>query len=92
MFRTALILAAACLGASACTMTPTVTKQQMTLGEANIEGMECRREAATGSAVPKTMCASPESWNRYDRKMQAASDAVLDRQRQATNVGPFNRQ
>lgn len=92
MIRMALILSAACLGAAACTMTPLVAKQRMTLGEAHIEGMECRRETAIGTSLPKTICASPEAWKNYDKKAAAESEALFNRQRQTTNVGPFNRQ
>ena len=31
---------------AACSSVPTVTKERMTLGEANIDGMDCRREKA----------------------------------------------
>jgi hypothetical protein len=92
MIRTALILSAALLGTTACTMTPIVTKQRMTLGEAKIDGMECRREKSVGSSMPKTICTSKESWKQFDAKALAESEALFDRQRQATNVGPFNRQ
>jgi hypothetical protein len=92
MIRAALILSAAFLGTTACTMTPTVTKQRMTLGEANIEGMECRRDKSIGTVMPKTICASKESWAQFDAKALAESEAVFSSQRQAANVGRFNRQ
>jgi hypothetical protein len=92
MMRTALIFAAACLAASACSMTPTVTKSRMTLGEAHIEGMECRREAPIGSNAPRTVCASPESWAKYDKAQRQESEYAFQQARQRANVGSFNRQ
>jgi hypothetical protein len=50
-----------------CAATPLVTKERMTLGEANISGMECRREVSVRSSMPKTTCASPELWAKYDK-------------------------
>jgi hypothetical protein len=52
---------------TACSATPLVTKERMTLGEANISGMECRRETSIRSSMPKTTCASPELWAKYDQ-------------------------
>lgn len=51
-----------------CSTTPLVTKERMTLGEANITGMECRRETSIRSAHPQTMCARPEFWAKYDAR------------------------
>lgn len=80
------------LAASACSTTPIVTKQNMTLGEANIEGMECRRDKPIGSNMPKTICASPQAWAAFDKA--AAYETSLARQaaREVNNVGAFNRQ
>ena len=90
MIRTALILGAACLGASACSLTPTVTKSRMTLGEANIEGMECRREVPIGSNQPRTVCASPQAWAAYDRNQRLASEDLFRETRTRNAVTRFN--
>ncbi len=86
-----LILAGLAAAVSACSTTPTVTKQRMTLGEANIEGMECRVERPIGSVVPRTVCASPQAWANFDKA--AAYETSLARQaaREVNNVGAFNR-
>ena len=90
MIRTALVLAAACLGASACSMTPLVTKSRMTLGEANIKDMECRRETPIGTAQPRTVCASKEDWAAYDKKARYASEDLFQEVRTRNTVTRFN--
>jgi hypothetical protein len=67
MTRTLLIVSTVVL-LSGCTATPLITKERMTLGEANISGMECRRETSVRSSMPKTTCASPELWAKYDAR------------------------
>jgi hypothetical protein len=64
---------------TACSATPIVTKQRMALGEANVENMECRREAPGGSSIPRTVCTSPETWKRYDKAQADKSAAFFDR-------------
>jgi hypothetical protein len=93
MFRTILIaaLGAAATVVSACSVTPSVTKQTMTLGEANIEGMECRRERAPDTNIPRTICASPESWAVFDEKRRRETAELLAEGRKTSNVGRFNR-
>ena len=75
-----------------CSMTPAVTKERMTLGEANIEGMECRREAPIGSNKPKTICASPQAWAQFDKDARRESELAFEQARSRANVGGFNRQ
>ena len=53
-----------------CSTTPLISKERMTLGEADITGMECRRETSVASSLPKTMCAKPEYWAKFDRREQ----------------------
>jgi hypothetical protein len=91
MTRTFLMLTAAVLVAG-CSMTPSVTKQRMTLGEANIEGMECRRERPMGTNLPRTVCASPEVWAKFDAAARYESDLAFEKARSGANSGPFNRQ
>jgi hypothetical protein len=77
MTRTFLVLSAAAF-ITACSTAPTVTKQRMTLGEANIGGMECRRETTIRSSIPKTICASHELWARYDKREADNSAQLFD--------------
>ncbi len=90
MIRTFLILALAAT-ATACAA-PTVTKQRMTLGEANIEGLECRRETPIGTAFPRTICASAEAWASFDAKARLENDLAFQKARSNQNAGAFNRQ
>jgi hypothetical protein len=76
---------------SACTTTPSVTKQTMTLAEANIDGMECRRDTPPDTNIPRTICASPESWAVFDERRRRESEALLAKGREYSNVGRFNR-
>jgi hypothetical protein len=88
--RTVLMLAAfvAIMG---CTTAPSVTKQKMTLGEANISGMECRREKPIDSNLPRTICASRQAWAAFDDARRIDTDDILAEGRKHANVGPFNR-
>jgi hypothetical protein len=75
-----------------CVTEPVVAKQRMTLGEANIEGMECRREKPMGTAQPKTICADPDAWARYDAAARYESELAFQKARTTSNAGAFNRQ
>jgi hypothetical protein len=83
--RTVLALAAFA-AVAACTTTPTVTKQRMTLGEANISGMECRRGKPIDTNLPRTICASPEAWASYDEQARRATDELMFRGRELGNA------
>lgn len=93
MFRTILLagLGAGAIAISACSTTPLVTRETMTLGEANIEGMECRRDRPPDTNIPRTICASPEAWAAFDERRRRETDALLAEGRKYTNVGHFNR-
>ena len=90
MMRTILVLATIA-SVAGCTTVPTVTKQKMTLGEANISGMECRRERPIDSNLPRTICASPRAWAAFDEARSQETDDILAEGRKHANVGPFNR-
>lgn len=74
-----------------CAATPLVTKERMTLGEANIEGMECRRDKPITTNIPRTICASPQAWAAFDERRRSETDDLLAEGRKAPNVGGFNR-
>jgi hypothetical protein len=76
---------------SGCT-TPSVTKQKMTLGEANIGGLECRREKPLGTNMPRTICASPDAWAKFDEAARYEDFLAFQKARSGTNAGAFNRQ
>lgn len=90
--RTVLVLTAALAAVAACSTTPSVSKQRMTLGEANISGMECRREKPPGTNMPRTVCASPEAWAKFDAAARYENDLAFQKARSGANSGPFNRQ
>lgn len=93
MFRTILLvgLVAGAIGVSACSTTPLVTRETMTLGEANIEGMECRKDRPPDTNIPRTICASPEAWAAFDDKRRRETEDLLAEGRKYANVGRFNR-
>ena len=77
MTRTgALVLTVMFLGA--CTTTPSITRTKTTLGQVDMEGLECRRDRQAGSNIGRTICASPESWANYENVEAAKSQAMLD--------------
>jgi hypothetical protein len=91
------LLSSISLLVAGCAATPNVTRERMTLGEANIDGMKCRREASGASSIPKTICASPALWDRYDKSEAEKSDVFLDDVRETTdnrrldrNPSPWN--
>jgi hypothetical protein len=83
------VIAAALLGA--CSATPLVTKERMTLGEANIDGLECRKDKPITTNIPRTICASPQAWAAFDERRRKETDELMAEGRKAPNVGGFNR-
>lgn len=90
MSKTVLMLAATAFMVG-CSATPSVTKQRMTFGEANVSGMECRRERPMGTVMPRTICASPLAWAEYDEKQRLESDLLFQYTRSRATSGGFNR-
>lgn len=89
MARTLWILVTA-LAVTGC-VTPSYTKQVTTLGEVDMTGLQCRRVDPIDSHMQRTMCATPASWAKYDRKQIAASEAFFSATRTMANVDKFNR-
>jgi hypothetical protein len=85
------------LGAGAvlagCSATPSVTRTDtlMTPAEIADAGLVCRTQPPIGSNLPRTICASPEAWVAYDRKARLATEELIAKGRETTNVGRFNR-
>lgn len=81
MVRAAALIGLVALGATmaaGCSMTPLVTKERMSLGEADITGMECRRIIPANSNIPKKMCAKPESWAKFDTRQADIAANFID--------------
>lgn len=76
---------------AACSTTPLVTREKMTLGQANIEGMECRQEKAIDTNIPRTICASPQAWARFDARRRQESADLMAESKKYANVGRYNR-
>ncbi len=77
---------------SGCISTkPLVTKQTMTLAETDITGMECRRDTPPDTNIPRTICATRESWATFDQRRRLETEALFTEARQYSNVGRFNR-
>jgi hypothetical protein len=93
MLRITLLAGLATVAAvlAACSSTPLVTKERMTLGEANIEGMECRKDRPPDTNIPRTICASPEAWAIFDERRRRETADLLAEGRKYANVGRFNR-
>jgi hypothetical protein len=93
MLRIALLtgLATAAAALAGCSTTPLVTSERMTLGEANIEGMECRKDRPPDTNIPRTICASPEAWAAFDERRRRETADLLAEGRKYANVGRYNR-
>ena len=90
MIRITLALGALLL-LTGCVVEPAVTKQRMTLGEADIDGMECRRVQPIGTNQKKTICASPKAWKTVDEKERKESELMFQAARGNSNNSRFNR-
>lgn len=69
----------------ACAVDPAVQRTTTTLGEVNMEGMECRRVGEVGSLMKRTICASPQQWAESDKEDKRATDEMLARARSYTS-------
>ncbi len=83
----------AAVAVSACSTTPTVTKQKttMTVAQINEAGLQCRELTPIDSTIPRTICASEKSWAAYDRRARLASEELFAEGRKIPNAGRFNR-
>ncbi len=91
MYRILALAGIAATAMAACSTTPTVTKERMTLGEANIEGMECRKDKAPDTNIPRTICASPQAWAVFDEARRRETEELMAEGRKYANVGRYNR-
>lgn len=66
---------------TACAASPLITRTRTTLGEVNMEGLECRGDKPPGSSISRNICATPEAWAKYEADGAAESKAMLDRNR-----------
>jgi hypothetical protein len=87
----ATLLASFTVLVAGCSLTPTVTKQKMLLGEVDMSGLECRRDTPPDSNLPRTICASPAAWASFDERRRSDTDDILAEGRKHANVGAFNR-
>lgn len=81
------VLAAASLGA--CTTKPAISRTTATLGEVDMTGLVCRQEKPIDSNQKRTVCASPEAWAAYDKRMIEHSEAFFDEQVRQANTDQF---
>jgi hypothetical protein len=65
------------LAGCATAPTPLYTKTNTTLGQVDMTGLVCRREVSTKSRKPETVCASPEQWAAFDKRMQTKNDQIF---------------
>lgn len=77
MVRTILLAGLVAL-TTACSATPLVTKSRMTLGDAGIKDMECRRAVPTNSSIPKTICTEADIWAAWDKREADKSERFID--------------
>ncbi len=79
-FAPAALAAASLLLVSACAATSGVARERTELTPAQIAemGLECRRETGTGTNIPRSVCASPESWDRYEAATSEDTQRLFD--------------
>lgn len=84
---------AAALAASACTTAPLVTKETTTMTKAEIAaaGLICRKDKAPDTNIPRTICASKESWAAFDERRRDETAGIMAESKKFSNVGRFNR-
>lgn len=63
-----LALAAIALAFTACAAQPTISRERTQLTPQQIAdmGLECRRDTAINTTIPRSICASPAAWDRYE--------------------------
>lgn len=78
---------------AACSTKPTVTREHATMTRAEIDaaGLVCRQDRPPDSNIPRTICASKESWAAFDERRRRETDDLLAEGRKNTNAGRFNR-
>ncbi len=81
------ILLAASASATACSMTPIVTKTSTTMTPREIReaGLECRQLVPIDSNIPRTLCATDAAWANYEERARRATDELLARGRELGN-------
>lgn len=70
-----LLVASAIAG---CSTTPLVTKQRMTFAEAKFEGMDCKRDKSANSNIVRSVCASKDSWRKFEDSQADKSARMMD--------------
>jgi hypothetical protein len=63
----------------------------MTLAEADISNLECRTDKPIDSSIPRTICASPKAWARFDEDARMRAERDFDEPRRNANVDKFGR-
>lgn len=91
MMRMFLAPALCAAALAACSTTPLVSREKMTLGEANIEGLECRHERAIDTNIPRTICATPQAWAKFDERRRQESADLMAEGKKYSNAGRYNR-
>jgi len=78
---------------SACSATPTVIRYNamMTPAEIKEAGLECRKDKPPDTNIPRSICASKESWAAFDERRRKETEDILAEGRKNANVGRFNR-
>ena len=91
--RPYILVAAAMLALAACNTTPTVTRTNATLTPAQIAemGLICRKDKPPDTNIPRTICASEESWAAFDERRRKETAELMAEGRKYANVGRFNR-
>ncbi len=91
MMRMLLAPAFCAAALAACSATPLVSREKTTLGEANIEGLECRRDRAIDTNIPRTICAAPQAWAKFDERRRQESADLMAEGKKYSNAGRYNR-
>ena len=88
-----ILIAATTLSITACSTTPTITSTNTTLTPAQIAemGLICRKDNPPDTNIPRTICASEESWAAFDERRRKETAELMAEGRKYANVGRFNR-
>jgi hypothetical protein len=92
--RTQIVLiAGTALMLGACSTQPTVTRTDTTMTPAQIadSGLICRRDTPPDTNIPRTICASKDSWAAFDERRRRETEELLAEGKKYPNVGRFNR-
>jgi hypothetical protein len=78
-------LAAAALALSGCAASVERQRMEMSPRQIGEAGLVCRTDRSADTNIPRSVCASPETWAAYDARQDFDNEQLFDRFRSTDN-------